>query len=78
MIRRIARALLVATIVAAGVTWQGRHVAAQTTLPCGTAMRVLVVSHDGSEAELPAIRSRVSPQFRSRWWNRSSFWSNNR
>jgi hypothetical protein len=61
MTRRIARALLVATIIAGGVGWQHPRVAAQSSLPpCGIAMRVLVVSANGnnpvdSEADLPAI-----------------------
>src|SRR5437867_4683286 len=59
MTRRIARALLVAMIIAAGVGWRPQ-VAAQSPLPpCGIAMRVLVVSKDGNasnaEVDLPAI-----------------------
>jgi hypothetical protein len=55
MIRRIARALLVAILVAGGVGWHPQ-VAAQSSLPpCGIALRVLVVSKDGKEADLPAI-----------------------
>src|SRR5205814_9722687 len=56
MIGRIARALLVAALVA-GFAWQGQQVTAQSTLPCGTAIRVLVISSDGNEAGLPAIRA---------------------
>jgi PASTA domain len=56
MTRRIARALLVACIVAGGVGWQRSRVTAQSALPpCGIAMRVLVVSANSSEADLPAI-----------------------
>jgi hypothetical protein len=55
MIRRIARALLVAIIFAGGVAWQPPVVAQSSLPPCGIAMRVLVVSKDGSEVELPAI-----------------------
>ena len=46
MIRRIVRALLVASVVATGFAWQDRQVAAQSTPACGTAMRVLVISRD--------------------------------
>jgi PASTA domain len=59
MTRRIARALLVASIIAGGVGWQHPRVAAQSSMPpCGIAMRVLVVSANGDpnvEADLPAI-----------------------
>jgi hypothetical protein len=59
MTRRIARALLVAIIVAGGVGWQHPRIAAQSAMPpCGIAMRVLVVSGSGNpsvEADLPAI-----------------------
>jgi PASTA domain len=56
MTRRIARALLVAFIVAGGVGWQRSRVTAQSAMPpCGIAMRVLVVSANGTEADLPAI-----------------------
>ncbi len=55
MTRRIARALLVALVVAGGVGWRPQ-IAAQSSLPpCGIAMRVLVVSNDGKEADLAAI-----------------------
>ena len=54
---RLARALVVAALGALGLTWQGLPpVAAQSGATCGIDMRVLVISADGTEADLPAIR----------------------
>jgi hypothetical protein len=55
MIRRIARSLLVALIVAGTVGWRPQLAAQSSLPPCGIAMRVLVVSQDGKEADLAAI-----------------------
>ena len=56
MTRRIVRGLLVALIIAGGIGWQRPRVSAQSALPpCGIAMRVLVVSANATEADLPAI-----------------------
>lgn len=57
MRNRLARALSIAALGALGTSWYGlAPVAAQSGAVCGTDMRVLVGSKDGTEADLPAIR----------------------
>ena len=55
---RIARALLVAAAAAIGLIWYGSRAAAQSVVTtCGTAMRVQVISANGAEPDLQAIRN---------------------
>ena len=54
---RIARAALLATAAASTLIWYGSRAAAQSAgVTCGTDLRVLVLSADGGEPDLPAIR----------------------
>ena len=53
--KRFASALAVAAIAAAGMIQSGARVEAAVTAGCGVDMKVLVISADGQEADLPGI-----------------------
>jgi hypothetical protein len=56
MTYRRPRALILAAVAAVALSWH-MHLGAQSgTPPCGVAMRVLVISADGNEVDLPAIQ----------------------
>ena len=61
MRQRITRALTIVAVAAFGLSWQTTRVGGQSGVTagvttCGTDMRVLVISADGAEADLPAIQ----------------------
>lgn len=55
MRQRFIRAVVIAMVGALAVAWRGAPLQAQIGPVCGTDLRVLVVSADGTEADLPAI-----------------------
>ncbi len=57
LIRRVVRALAFAAAAAAVLAWRSGAAVAQSPPVCGTDLRLLVVSADGGERDLPAIRS---------------------
>ena len=58
MRHRIVRAMVAAAVAALGLAWHDVRMVAQVApSACGTDMRMLVVSADGNEADLPAIRA---------------------